>query len=103
MLYPFAPHISEELNQLISKSANQRSLQFENWPSYHEALTIDQTVEIVVQVNGKVKGKLTVDRDSAQASVQAEAVKLEPVKQLLANETIKRAVFVPNKLINLVI
>ncbi len=103
LLYPFAPHISEELGQLLNKSTKQKSLQLEKWPKFDPSLIVDKTVEVIVQINGRVKGKLTVNFGSSQETVQAETVKLEVVKQALLNETIKRAVFVPNRLINLVI
>jgi len=100
LLYPFAPHISEELNQVIG---GKSPLHKEQWPTYDPAMIGDLFVEIVVQINGKVKGKLKVDRNSIQATVEFEAKELPPVKQALINETVKRVVFVPNKLINLVI
>jgi len=100
LLYPFAPHISEELHELIG---GKKSLQLETWPKFDPALVIDQTVEIIIQINGKVKGKLTMARGVDQKLVEAEAMKLEPIKQALASDTVKRAVFVPNRLLNLVI
>ena len=109
LLYPFAPHMAEELNQIISSSAGQRvskaskSLQLEKWPEFDPSLIMDQTVEIIVQINGKVKAKLTVNSGSTQEVVQAEVMKLPVVMEAMKGETIKRAVFVPNRLMNLVI
>lgn len=112
LLYPFAPHICEELNQTVtprlhsgssSKSANQRSLQQEKWPEFDPALVIDATTELVVQVNGKVKGRLTINRGADQKSVEAEALKLETVGRSLAGQSVKRVVFVQNRLINFVV
>ena len=109
LLYPFAPHISEELHQIIAprlrsgSSRSIKSLQQASWPLFDEALTIDSTVEMVFQINGKVKGKLTVPAGSTQEAVQALVVATEVVKQALVGETIKRVIFVPNRLINLVI
>lgn len=118
LLYPFAPHISEEMYQIIGesnfakatsdrsenrKTKKQKSVQFEAWPKFNPELVMDKTVEIIVQINGKVKAKLTVDFGSTQEKVQEEVKKLEVVKQALLNETVKRTVFVPNRLINLVI
>ncbi len=104
LLYPFAPHISEELNQVLQPVGKNRgrglsvlSLQLEKWPSYNAKLIIDETVEIVVQVNGKVKGKLTVANNSDQVTVSGEAKKLVGIDQ------VKREVFVPNRLINFVV
>jgi leucyl-tRNA synthetase len=105
LLYPFAPHISEELYQRIREIEKKKvsSLQLEAWPLFDEALTIDSTVEMVFQINGKVKGKLTVPAGSTQEAVQELVIATEVVKQALVGETIKRVIFVPNRLINLVI
>jgi leucyl-tRNA synthetase len=111
LLFPFAPHIAEELNLLVSESLGKQirkkikpqSLQLEHWPEFDNKLIEDKTVEIIVQINGKVKGKLTVNFASAENVVKEEALKLEVVKQAMISETIKRVVFVPNRLINLVI
>ncbi len=100
VLYPFAPHLSEELNQILGF---KKSLQLESWPGYDPAKTLDQTIEIVVQINGRVKAKLNVARDSGQEAVKGKVLELDAVKQALVDESIKRLIFVPNKLINLVI
>lgn len=99
LLYPFAPHISEELNQAL---AGKTSLQFEKWPKFDPKKIVDTTVEIVVQINGKVRGKVTVSAGSDEAIVKAEALKIEQVKNLITADP-KRVIYVPNKLINLVI
>ncbi len=100
LLYPFAPHISEELNLAIG---GRRSLQLEKWPQYDASAIADQTVEIVVQINGKVKGKINLPADSSEEAAKVEALKLEAVKNALVNDSIKRTVFVKNRLINLVV
>jgi len=104
LLSPFAPHISEELYQQISQSAGKRvnSIQFESWPKFDPKKLVESTVEIVVQVNGKVKGKVSVAVGSTQEQVQAEVMKLEQVNKSFTGEA-KRIVYVPNKLINLVV
>jgi leucyl-tRNA synthetase len=124
LLYPFAPHVAEELNQLVSSSANQRilrrqgykgqvrksanqkiikSLQLAKWPEFDSSKIVQKEVEIVIQINGKVKGKLQVAFDAVEEVVKTEVLKLPIVKQVLTNDTIKRVVFVKNRLINLVI
>jgi leucyl-tRNA synthetase len=102
LLHPFAPHVTEELNQLISKSADKqiRSLQQEDWPKFDPAMIVDQTVEIVVQVNGKVKGKIVADSNSLEALVKQKALALPALTNI--GEP-KRVIFVPNRLINFVI
>jgi leucyl-tRNA synthetase len=100
LLSPFAPHIAEELNQLLG---SKKVLGQEAWPVYDEAKTVDNTVEIVVQINGKVKGKLTIATGTAQEAVLAQIKKIEGVSQALGASEIKRVIFVPNRLVNLVI
>ncbi len=105
LLYPFAPHVAEELNQQVGKLENRKigSLQFQAWPVFDPKLIVDNTVEIVIQVNGRVKGKMSLATGSSRETAEVEAKKLEPVKQALVNESIKRIVFVPNRLINFVV
>jgi leucyl-tRNA synthetase len=107
LLYPFAPHISEELNQLVDKwrgrANRQQSLQLESWPEFDPAMIVDQTVEIVVQVNGKVKGKVTAPSGSDEVKVKELGMNLPAVKILLNDQQIKRVVFVRDRLINFVI
>jgi leucyl-tRNA synthetase len=104
LLYPFAPHISEELNQLVSKSAGKqiRSLQQESWPKFDSAMIVDATVEMVVQVNGKVKGKVTVPSGSDEITVKELGTNLPAVKILLDGQVIKRVIFVKDRLMNFV-
>jgi len=100
VLYPFAPHIAEELNQTLK---GKKSLQLEPWPEFDKSKIIDKEVEIVVQINGKVRGRLNIAAESSEDQVKQEALKLEVVKKVLLQESIKRIIFVKNRLINLVI
>ncbi len=100
LLHPFAPHITEELNQILG---GKTSLQHEKWPEYDPALIVDEIVEIVVQVNGKVKGKIQIPSGSGEDAAKQEAVKLEVVKKALIGDSVKRVIFVKDRLINLVI
>lgn len=100
LLYPFAPHIAEELHEIIG---GKKSLQLESWPEYNPNLIVATTVQIVVQVNGKVKDKIEIAVGTSEEDVKAKAMALEKVKNSIADGSIKRAIFVPNKLINFVI
>lgn len=100
LLYPFAPHMAEELNVIMG---GKKSVQLENWPTYDPAKVVDSTVEIVVQINGKVKGRVSVATGSSQTDVELEAKKSEAVALALAGKKINRVIFVPNRLINFVI
>ncbi len=100
ILYPFAPHIVEELNLILG---GKKSVQLESWPKFDSAKIKESMVEIVVQINGKFKSKLTVPSGSSQDSVQAEAMNLESVKKSVDSKSIKRVIYVQNRLVNLVI
>ncbi len=81
----------------------KKSLQQEQWPDYDESKLVESTAEIIIQVNGKVKGKITVGFGSGQDAVKQEALKEEGVSKAINGSEIKRVIFVPNKLINLVV
>ncbi len=110
VLYPFAPHIAEELNLILpavtlnrDRERRLQSLQLETWPMFDDSKLIESQVTVVVQINGKVRGKIVVPKNALEQDVQAEAVKLEVVKQALVNESIKRTIYIKDRLINLVI
>jgi leucyl-tRNA synthetase len=100
LLYPFAPHLCEELNERLG---NKKSLQLEQWPEYNASKIVEANVEIVVQINGKVKGRVQVPAHSSQDFVQNQAMGLPAVKAVLPQGGVKRAIFVKDRLINLVI
>jgi leucyl-tRNA synthetase len=109
LLYPFAPHIVEELNQILAPrlrsgfSRNKKSVQLEKWPKFDPKKIIDSTADIIIQVNGKVKGKITVEAGSNEEAVKNKAMELESVKNTVGSAPIKRAIYVPNRILNLVI
>jgi len=98
LLAPFAPHIAEEL---WARLRHGTSVGFDAWPSYDEALTQDSTKELAVQVNGKVKAKITVAANAAEDAVKAEGLKA--VEKELDGKTIVKVVVVPGRLVNIVI
>jgi leucyl-tRNA synthetase len=100
LLYPFAPHISEELWDQLG---NKKSLQLASWPDFDPAKIVESTVEVVVQVNGKVKDKVSVPRDASDAAVQNAVMASEKIKNALAGSTPKRIIVVKNKLANIVV
>ena len=98
LLYPFAPHISEEMYN----AAFGTVLSEQSWVSYDPALCVDDTVEIVVQVNGKLKAKLNIAVDADKDSVIAQALADEKVKAATDGKNIIKQIYVPNKLVNIV-
>jgi leucyl-tRNA synthetase len=100
VLAPFAPHISEELWQ---KLGGADSLSHTPWPGYDEAMTVDETVELPVQINGKLRGRIEVASQADQATVLA-AAKAEPnVAAQLEGKSIVKEIVVPGRLVNLVV
>ncbi len=100
LLNPFAPHVTEEVWQQ-SKLGEGIVVQAQ-WPSYDEAKCKDDTIEIVVQVNGKVKAKLTVEADIDKDAALAQAKSNEKIAPLIDGKNIIKEIYVPGKLVNIV-
>ena len=99
LLNPFAPHITEELYQI---AGFEGVLNQQKWVEYDEALCIDQTVEIVVQVNGKIKSKLTIPVGAEKDTVLEMALTDKKVKSSVDGKNVIKQIYVPNKLVNFV-
>ena len=100
ILNPFAPHVTEELYQMIGCEG---VLDEQEWVTYDEALCKDDTIEIVCQINGKVKSKLTIPTDAAKDDVIALAKGDEAIVKATEGKNIVKEIYVPNKLVNLVV
>lgn len=100
LLSPFAPHISEELwERLGGKEPVFRT----QWPSYSEGSLVTEEVTIVVQVNGKVRSRLSAPADATKEEVESIAMKDEKVSEWIKGKTVRKAVYVPNRLLNMVV
>ncbi|MBD3949922.1 leucine--tRNA ligase [Tuanshanicoccus lijuaniae] len=99
LLAPLAPHLAEEIWQLLGESD---SIQYAAWPTYEESLTVEDTVEIVIQVNGKVKQKLVVAMDLAPDALEKEALAQAAVQEAIDGKTVRKVIAVPNRLVNIV-
>lgn len=100
ILNPFAPHVTEELYQMIGCEG---VLDEQEWVTYDGALCKDDTIEIVCQINGKVKSKLTIPTDAAKDDVIALAKADEAIVKATEGKNIVKEIYVPNKLVNLVV
>lgn len=100
MLSCIAPHIGEELWQLLGHDG---TLAYEKWPEFDEAATQDDEIEIVVQINGKVKGRLLIAAGAGQDEMIGAATQLEAIKPLIDGKTIVKKIAVPGKLVNIVV
>ena len=100
LLNPVAPHITEELNERLG--FDKMICECE-WPQYDEDLTVLQTIEIPVQINGKVIERIKIERDMEEAKVIELALALEDIKSKTEGKTIVKKIFVPNKILNIVV
>ncbi|MCD6231965.1 leucine--tRNA ligase [Candidatus Aerophobetes bacterium] len=100
MLSPFAPHFCEELWEILGHS---RSIFEESWPKYDLKLIESDMVSIPVQINGKLRGELRLRKDTSEQEAIEKAKSLGKVKKYLEGKEIKKVIFVPGKIINLVV
>lgn len=100
LLAPFAPHITEEL---WSQMGHTDSVHTSTWPTYDEKYLVSDTMTIVVQVNGKVRTQLELPASSDEATIKEMALKDEKIIERLAGKTPNKVIYVPNKLVSLVI
>ncbi len=96
----FTPHLAEELWSLLK---NEYSVFNYGWPEYDEAKIIIEKIEMVVQVNGKVRGRMEVASDISQKEMEAKALEIENVQKHVANKEIKKIIVIENKLVNIVV
>ena len=101
LLNPVAPHITEEINALTG-CVNGELLHAE-WPKYDESKLVKATVEIALQVNGKIRGKLNVPSDLTRENAEAYLKALPEVQAVIEGKTVRKLVFVPGRLVNIVV
>ncbi|MFD4931408.1 leucine--tRNA ligase [Peribacillus butanolivorans] len=99
LLAPVAPHIAEEL---WSKLGHSESITYGTWPAFDEAKLVDNEVEIVIQINGKVKAKLMVPTDTTKEKLEEIAMGDDSIKEQIDGKTIRKVIAVPGKLVNIV-
>lgn len=99
LLAPIAPHIGEELWSILG---NTESLTYAPWPTYDEAALVEDEVEIVIQINGKVRAKRFVPTQATREELEQLAKEESQIKELLAGKTIRKVIVVPKKLVNIV-
>ena len=100
LLSPFAPHIAEELWSVLG---HHSTLAYETWPEYDDAMTKDDTIEIPVQINGKVRAKITVAADASRDELEAAAREDEKISEQLASGNLVKTIVVPGRLVNFVV
>ena len=100
LLNPVAPHMTEELWE---KYGNGGFLSISDWPEYDEAMTVDKEIEIVVQINGKIKDKMMVAADLDREEIEKLVKESDSVAKLVEGKTIVKTIVVPGKLVNIVV
>ncbi|MFV8213992.1 class I tRNA ligase family protein, partial [Streptococcus pluranimalium] len=101
LIAPFAPHLGEELWQVLTESGE--SISHVAWPTWDESKLVENEIEIVVQIKGKVRAKLVVPKDASREELEALAMADEKIKAELQDKDILKVIAVPNKLVNIVI
>ncbi len=100
LLYPVAPHITEELWEI---AGFEGCLHDSSWPVYDDAKTVDNVIEMAVQINGKVRGKITIPADADKEIAKAAALENENIKGYIDGKNIVKEIFVPGKIFNIVV
>lgn len=99
LVAPICPHIAEEL---WAKLGHNGTISYEAWPAYDEAKLVDDEIEIVIQINGKIKAKLKVPADANRETLEQIAMGDDSVKEQIDGKTIRKVIAVPGKLVNIV-
>ena len=99
LLNPIAPHITEQLNEELGNKPIVNS----TWPTYDEDKTIDEYIEIGIQVNGKLRGTIIVNKDEEKEVLQQKALENDNVKKHLLDKEIVKIITIPNRIVNIVI
>jgi len=100
LLSPFAPHLAEELWQALGHT---KTLAYEPWPKWDEEAIRETTIEVPVQISGKLRSKIMVPADASKEQLEAAARADAKVKELLAGQTIQKVIVVPKRLVNFVV
>jgi leucyl-tRNA synthetase len=100
MLSPIVPHIAHVLWEALG---HQQAVVDAEWPQHDESALVRAHIELVVQVNGKLRGRISVPKDSDQAQIEAIALKNENVQRFIENKTVRKIIVIPTRLVNLVV
>ncbi|WP_426423478.1 leucine--tRNA ligase [Pediococcus acidilactici] len=99
LLSPIVPHVAEEIWQIMG---HEETITYEAWPTYDESKLVQDNVQVILQVNGKVRSKVEVEKDLDQAELEKIALADERIQQWTAEKDIKKVIVIPNKIVNIV-
>jgi len=100
ILSPFAPHITEELWQILG---HKKSINLESWPAHDASKIKDEEIKIVIQINGKLRGEMMIEAGDSEEDIKGKAIENEVVRRHIAGQTIKKVIYINNRLINIVV
>jgi leucyl-tRNA synthetase len=100
LLSPFVPHICEEVWTRMGHSPGVLRCK---WPEWDDEAAKFETVEMPVQVNGKLRGRITVERDADEAVVREKAMELDDVRKHISGFEVKKVIVVPNRIVNIIL
>ncbi|HEY5752777.1 MAG TPA: leucine--tRNA ligase [Chthoniobacterales bacterium] len=105
LLNPFAPHLTEELWSLLSEkfAGFEGQIVAQTWQAWDDTLLIEDEIEIPVQINGKVRDRVTIKKDLSQEDTTAQALALPKIQEATAGKTVRKIIVVPGKLVNVVV
>ena len=102
LLNPFAPHLAEDLAARLGEVPGG-TVAYEPWPSFDEALLVEDSIEFPVQVNGKLRGHIDITPETSASEIEELALTCEKVQQFLSGKEVKKIIVVPNKLVNIAV
>jgi len=100
LLTPIVPHIAEELWKMLG---NKTEVSDVSWPEYDKAIASEEEITVVIQINGKLRSRMTVPVDEDAEKIKAVALADEKIKSLIKDAKVAKVIYVPNKLVNIVI
>ena len=100
LIAPFAPHLAEELWQALG---HKYSVHNESWPEYSESALVKDTIELAVQVNGRIRDKIEVASDADEETIKAEALKAEKAIPFIEGKTVRKVIVIKGSLVNIVV
>jgi leucyl-tRNA synthetase len=101
LLQPLAPHLAEELGRRLLPESN--TLAYQEWPRFDPALLVESTIQIPVQVNGKLRDVISVPAEAAAAEIEQIALASDKVKPFIEGKTIRKLIVVPKKVVNIAV
>ena len=100
LLNPFAPHITEELNRV---AGFEQELAYLEWPTYDEEKTIEDVIDLPIQINGKLRANIEIEKDEDEKSIKEKVLSNEKIKTYIQGKQIIKEIYVPNRIYNIVV